>query len=196
MKSTLLVLFASVICTSAFSQASPKGEDAWKESFPAFLEHLADIFNKNPKWPDSAPGLAFESTNDKNETIWLIPQMYPIGQVDGTGKFLWKSVTWDLTVDSVEEGKEGEVFINFKNPDLSKIHPGIKEFDQFYGGVKESQRPQARSLKHDQIVRVRGTIDGQAVSGGMLILLGVGPNEGKLQITLRLDDVELLDSPK
>ncbi len=180
--------------------ASSEDTAPWATNFPAFLQELATIIGPNPKWPQRAPGLGFEAKNDKDETVALLSQFYPIpefgsssSKAASTSMFAWKSVTWDLTIDSIEGGKAGNVIINFKKPEAGSIHPSIKEFNVFRAVVAESERGQARKLKGGQQVRVRGQIDGN-IMRGLSLFLGVGPDAGNIKMNLVLSNAELLYS--
>jgi hypothetical protein len=200
---TAFVLLASTPFVGAQQKADNQtnGFAAWTNSFPTFLQQLATAIGKNPTWPDKAPGLAIDAVNGKGETIWLVPRVYPISLTSkasregSTSKFLWKTVTWDLTVDSIETGKAGNVIVNFKKQDLALVHPSIKEFQNFHAVVAESQRDQARKLKPGQAVRVRGKIDGE-IMGGLTLLLGVGPNARRIAVIIVLSQAELLEPKK
>jgi hypothetical protein len=204
---TVFVLLASTPFVGAQQKADNQtnGFAAWTNSFPTFLQQLATAIGKNPTWPDKAPGLAIDAVNDKGETIWLVPRVYPLSlrskasREGSISKFLWKIVTWDLTVDSIEAGKTGNVIVHFKKQDLALVHPSIKEFQRFCAVVVESQRDQARKLKPGQAVRIRGRIDGVIdgdINSGLTLLLGVGPNARKIAVIIGLSQAELLEPKK
>jgi hypothetical protein len=197
---TAFVLLATTSFVGAQQKADTKTKEvtAWTNSFPAFLKRLATIVGENPEWPQPGRFGVLTASNDKKETIWLIPQQYPLTPYGPTTvEFKGETVTWDLVVDKVRAVSESTngVMIDFERQKLTDVHPMFNGFFAFACTVAASEKDKARKLAAGDKVRIEAKI-GFDILQSVDLLFGMGPNAGKIEVSVVLKDARILSTQK
>jgi hypothetical protein len=158
------------------------------------------ILGQNPTWPEG-PGLGtlrIEESTTK-QTVWLVPKTAPVKRRGApfdsseptTMEFRDVAVRWQLEAERVKE-EGGETIIEFKKPKLQDVHPPLTELQTFQAIVVEGSREKAKRLLAGQKVTLEAEMD-FAPFQGVDLFYGVGKNQGKLGLSIRLQRAKILD---
>jgi hypothetical protein len=189
--------------TTLSAQTAPTATDeAWRTSLDTFGTEVVAVAEKSDI-PDASVQLKHIRehsvfTNAKGEELWVIFRQGFGNEFHGklAEKFSGP-VSWRGVVDSVETNtKEGVYIINVKSPLPSDMPKGIEFEHDINLSIPISKLPAANLPAKGNEFAFRGNLKkkNEKDRAPILVFYGLGPNAGKVIVSVNLMDVEPLNN--
>jgi len=171
----------------------PRAGD-WQNDLPAFAKKLAAALKTGTHITVADTQNSFRGyqalTNAKGDMFWILDTggLPDTCQTKIDEAFGGKTVTWEATVEDVDDG-ENQVLVFFKTD------PAVKTIIEDLTIRADVPKPTTLKLKPNQKVTVRAVIPAtnhDELFNGIRVMVGAGPNRGKRRVIIGLQKPEFL----